>query len=55
MKRDEERFEEVVGGGAENAAGHHPEHLVVDQDDHLKPKSCHSPVRGKRGEVRGGV
>ena len=31
MKRDEERFEEVVGGGAENAAGHHPEHLV-DQD-----------------------
>ena len=54
MKRDEERFEEVVGGGAENAAGHHPEHLV-DQDDHLKPKSCHSPVRGKRGGVRGGV
>ena len=53
MKRDEERFEEVVGGGAENAAGHHPEHLV-DQDD-LKPKSCHSPVRGKRGGVRGGV
>jgi len=33
VKRDEERFEEVVGGGAENAAGHHPEHLSEENEE----------------------
>ena len=28
MERDEEGFEQVVRGGAEQAAGHHPQHLV---------------------------
>jgi len=28
VERDEERFEQVVGGWTEQTAGHHPQHLV---------------------------
>ena len=53
MERDEEGFEQVVRGGAEQAAGHHPQHLV---GGHLsRPKSHLSPVQGKREGGRGEV
>lgn len=32
MERDEEGFEQVVRGGAEQAAGHHPQHLSEENE-----------------------